>query len=475
MCVKLIGILASACLFVSSALSIATPQHGDFRRDDSTQAIPPSEDPWYTAPDGYESASPGAILRNRTAPSSLISAAGANCSTAYQLLYRTTASQGNATFAVNTILVPQDPTNALLSYQIPYDSAYINSSPSYTLSQQVYTDIKNALGKGYFVTVPDYEGPLASFTAGHMSGYATLDGVRATLNGAELYGLPDDTLYATWGYSGGALATEWAAELQADYASDLSFAGSAMGGLTPNITSVLQSINMKVSAGLAPVSNPSSLLLRLVLQTSIHTNLRCIACNYRPPEPMARDSRLGLRQAHHQYSWPLHGGQLPCRGKLLTISSRIILRVSGHLPLLCRWTFRYFRPRSVIGSRSGRRHGSARRAADACLRVQGHQRSNISYRGYRCAGELILRAGCQYLVPAEHSGFAWIRTDQWRPCCDTVLGRCIDRHVRGFILHDRVYDSKRDCSESGWGIWTLNDCGMPRHYKKGMSHVARGC
>lgn len=258
--IKLIGILASACLFVQSAIAIATPQHGDFRRDDSTQAIPPSEDPWYTAPDGYESASPGAILRNRTAPNSLISAAGTNCSTAYQLLYRTTASQGNATFAVNTVLVPQDPTNALLSYQIPYDSAYINSSPSYTLSQQVYSDIKIALGKGYFVTVPDYEGPLASFTAGHMSGYATLDGVRATLNGADLYGLPEDTLYATWGYSGGALATEWAAELQADYASELSFAGSAMGGLTPNVTSVLQSINLKASAGLAPVSNPRSLL-----------------------------------------------------------------------------------------------------------------------------------------------------------------------------------------------------------------------
>ncbi|KAJ4393962.1 hypothetical protein N0V93_003179 [Gnomoniopsis smithogilvyi] len=252
MSVKFAGLLAAACFFMQGALAIATPRLGSLKRDDSTQAIPPSEDPWYTAPDGYESTSPGAILRNRTAPNSLIQAAGSNCSTAYQLLYRTTASQGNATFAVNTVLVPQDPTNALLSYQIPYDSAYINSSPSYTLSQQVYSDIKIALGKGYFVTVPDYEGPLASFTAGHMSGYATLDGVRATLNGAELYGLSDDTLYATWGYSGGALATEWAAELQADYASELSFAGSAMGGLTPNVTTVLETINLKISAGLAP-------------------------------------------------------------------------------------------------------------------------------------------------------------------------------------------------------------------------------
>lgn len=252
--VTFVEFLASACVLMYGAVAIAAPQTGDLRRDDNTQVVPPSQDPWYTAPDGYESASPGTVLRNRTAPNSLVQAAGSNCSKAYQLLYRTTASQGNATFAVNTVLVPQNPINALLSYQIPYDSAYINSSPSYTLSQQVYSDIQVALGKGYFVTVPDYEGPLASFTAGHMSGYATLDGVRATLNGADLYGLLDDTLYATWGYSGGALATEWAAELQEEYASELSFAGAAMGGLTPNVTSVLQAINLKSSAGLAPVS-----------------------------------------------------------------------------------------------------------------------------------------------------------------------------------------------------------------------------
>lgn len=170
------------------------------------------------------------------------------------MLYRTTASQGNATFAVTTIFVPSsDPVDALLSYQIPYDSAYINASPSYSLYGGVYEDIKVALGKGYFVTVPDYEGPLASFTAGHMSGYATLDGIRATLSAADMYGMSSDPLYAMWGYSGGALATEWASELQLDYASELNFAGAAMGGLTPNVTNVLLSINMKVSAGLAPV------------------------------------------------------------------------------------------------------------------------------------------------------------------------------------------------------------------------------
>ncbi|KAF3761640.1 hypothetical protein M406DRAFT_64820 [Cryphonectria parasitica EP155] len=216
--------------------------------------LPPSEDPWYTAPDGYEDAAPGEILRNRTAPGNLVSVVGSNCSAAYNLLYRTTASQGNVTFAVTTVLVPQSDvaTNAVLSYQIPYDSAWIDASPSYALYESVPSDIKIALGKGYFVIVPDYEGPLASFTAGHMSGYATLDNVRAALNAADLYDLPDDPYYAVWGYSGGALASEWAAELQLDYAPELDFAGAALGGLTPNVTSVLLQINAKISAGLAP-------------------------------------------------------------------------------------------------------------------------------------------------------------------------------------------------------------------------------
>lgn len=254
--------LALASLAVQSALALATPragleqqQHQQAARA-SSQVLPPSEDPWYTAPAGYESTTPGTVLRNRTAQGDLASVVGSNCSAAYNLLYRTTASQGNATFAVTTVLVPQTipaGTSALLSYQIPYDSAYINASPSYSLYQGVSQDIRIALGKGYYVVVPDYEGPLASFTAGHMSGYATLDGVRAALNAADLYDLPADPYYAVWGYSGGALASEWAAELQEDYAPDLDFAGAALGGLTPNVTSVLLSINAKLSAGLAPV------------------------------------------------------------------------------------------------------------------------------------------------------------------------------------------------------------------------------
>lgn len=108
---------------------------------------------------------------------------------------------------------------------------------------------------GLFVSVPDYEGPLASFTAGVISGHATIDSVRAVLS----LGLGLNTTsprVALWGYSGGALAAEWASELQGQYAPELSetIVGVALGGLTPNISSVFETIRGTSFAGLTPSS-----------------------------------------------------------------------------------------------------------------------------------------------------------------------------------------------------------------------------
>jgi hypothetical protein len=116
-------------------------------------------------------------------------------------------------------------------------------SPSYTFYNGSLVDppISTTLGLGWFVNVPDYEGPLASFTAGVQSGHATIDSIRAVLS--PDFGLKSNAKYALWGYSGGALASEWAAELQVQYAPELNFAGAAVGGLTPNVTSVFEAVN----------------------------------------------------------------------------------------------------------------------------------------------------------------------------------------------------------------------------------------
>jgi len=52
-----------------------------------------------------------------------------------------------------------------------------------------------------------------------------------------------------WGYSGGALASEWAAELQTKYAPEISFVGMAIGSVTPNVEIVFNTINKGLFAG----------------------------------------------------------------------------------------------------------------------------------------------------------------------------------------------------------------------------------
>lgn len=56
-----------------------------------------------------------------------------------------------------------------------------------------------------------------------------------------------------WGYSGGAIPTEWAAELQTIYAPELDIVGAAVGGAIPDLRSTAFTINKGHFAGFAVV------------------------------------------------------------------------------------------------------------------------------------------------------------------------------------------------------------------------------
>jgi hypothetical protein len=66
------------------------------------------------------------------------------------------------------------------------------------------------------------------------------------------FGLAANARYSLWGYSGGSIAAENAAELQIQYAPELDFAGVAVGGLVANLMDILPMINGTIWAGLAP-------------------------------------------------------------------------------------------------------------------------------------------------------------------------------------------------------------------------------
>ncbi|CEI62091.1 hypothetical protein FVEN_g3124 [Fusarium venenatum] len=232
-----------------------------------SEPVPPSKDPWYTAPPGFENAEPGTVLRVRPAPGNLTSIT-TNSSASYNILYRTTDSHFKPTWAVTTLLVPElgpdslaqqkYQQSALLSFHVPYDSADVDASPSYTMysaSNDSSASYMAALGSGLFVSVPDYEGPLASFTAGIMSGHAILDSIRAVMSVGLGLNVTNSPRVALWGYSGGAFATEWASELAVQYAPDLTagpVVGAAMGAPLANLSAFMHSTNGQAMAGVIP-------------------------------------------------------------------------------------------------------------------------------------------------------------------------------------------------------------------------------
>ncbi|KAJ3493172.1 hypothetical protein NLG97_g4902 [Lecanicillium saksenae] len=248
-------------LLLLNAIAFALPPTGR-----GVKPVPPSDDPFYTPPSGFERAAPGAILRSRAVPNPLaiLNLLPVKLHGAYQLLYRTTDTRGNPQATVTTVMVPENADTAkLLSYQIAEDAPWINCAPSYAL--QGFNNPLNgvtgnaeiilmiaALKQGWIVNTPDYEGPDAAFSSGIQAGQATLDSVRAALASGNITGISSSARYQMWGYSGGSIASEWAAELQPSYAPELEFAGAAFGGLIPNLTEAALTMNKGPATGLIP-------------------------------------------------------------------------------------------------------------------------------------------------------------------------------------------------------------------------------
>ena len=100
------------------------------------------------------------------------------------------------------------------------------------------------LARNYAVIVTDHQGPQQAYAAGRISGHAVLDSIRAAVN-APWLGLAPSSPIGISGYSGGAVAAGWAAELAPTYAPDLNIAGVVMGGAPVDYRILLGSMNGK--------------------------------------------------------------------------------------------------------------------------------------------------------------------------------------------------------------------------------------
>ena len=222
----------------------------------------PADDPFYEPPPGYHHAEPGTVLRSRDVELAFLGLIPQRvCAT--QLLYRTTDMDGRPEATVTTVLVPAErgPENPcpLLSYQVAIDAVTSRCFPSYALSrgalavgalaQFEFVLVAAALAEGWAVSVPDHEGPNGRWGAPCEPGYRVLDGVRAAL-GCERLGLSASAPVGLWGYSGGGLATAWAAEMTAGYAPELNVVGAVLGSPVGDLGNTFRRLNGSVLSGL---------------------------------------------------------------------------------------------------------------------------------------------------------------------------------------------------------------------------------
>ncbi|MDE1671041.1 lipase family protein [Nocardia gipuzkoensis] len=229
--------------------------------------LPPGFDPAFyrPAPETYTDLAPGRIIAARQVNLANLSLIPVNVD-AWQLSYRSTNSRDEPIPAVATVIKPRGHVadRPLFSYQIAEDSTGNYCMPSYqlqmgsipatltgsTLVAAQFLEVQAALAQGWAVVVPDHQGPDSAYAAGPLAGRITLDGIRAAENFAPMQLSGTATKVGMMGYSGGAIATGWAAELKRSYAPELHVVGTAEGGIPADLSAALRMANGNLSAGL---------------------------------------------------------------------------------------------------------------------------------------------------------------------------------------------------------------------------------
>jgi hypothetical protein len=246
---------------------------------------------------------PGAILKRRA-----ITVSFGTISTpvaAEQLLYRTTDQLGDPSVTVTTVIEPAAARIApkIVGYLSFYDGLGEQCDPSYTIrggqpdpaTQQEAEEeellVTFYLAHGFTVTIPDFEGEGLHWMAGRESGYGTLDALRAT----ETYmHAPANTPVGLSGYSGGAVAADWASELAPAYAPKLNIVGVAEAAIPVDYKHMLAYING------TPVYSAAIPAILIGLARAYHLDLAPYLSAY-GAKVVAAENNVCLDQVFGQY------------------------------------------------------------------------------------------------------------------------------------------------------------------------------
>ncbi len=239
---------------------IGQPHHEPLRP--RVRPVVPAKDPFHQPPEGFEHARPGTVLRSRDVELAFLGVIPQKF-TATQLLYRTTDFQGEPQAGVTTVVIPTERSSErplpIMSYQCAIDAVASRCFPSYAMrrgaraigavAQFEFLLVAAALAEGWAVSVPDHEGSAGMWGAPFEPGYHILDGIRAAID-HEAFGLTAESPVGLWGYSGGGLASAWAAEVQHAYAPELNVVGAVLGSPVGDLGHAFRRLNGSIYAGL---------------------------------------------------------------------------------------------------------------------------------------------------------------------------------------------------------------------------------
>ncbi|KBZ63882.1 lipase family protein [Mycobacterium colombiense] len=239
---------------------LARPPHEELQH--KVRPLLPSDDPFYQPPLGFQHAEPGTVLRSRDVELAFLGLIRQPIK-AVQLLYRTMDMNGEPEATATTVIVPADlapgQSCPLLSYQCAIDAVSSRCFPSYALRRRAKALgaigqfelflIAAAVAEGWAVSVPDHEGLRGLWGAPYEPGYRVLDGIRAARN-SERLNLSSTAPVGLWGYSGGGLASAWAAEVCAEYAPELDIVGAVLGSPVGDLGNTFRRLNGSFLSGL---------------------------------------------------------------------------------------------------------------------------------------------------------------------------------------------------------------------------------
>ncbi|WP_161554260.1 lipase family protein [Stenotrophobium rhamnosiphilum] len=222
----------------------------------ATNAVPfapkPDADEFYAQPNPMPKLALGTILKSRAvtfAPVGSVPMSNA----AWQLQFISRDVNGKSIAAIATVVKPTvagTGPSPLLAFQYAEDSLGSHCAPSHTLTGSTANSVSQlestqpllGLAAGWTVVYPDHEGPYSAYGAGRLAGQITLDSIRAALSFQPL-GLSSNTQVGMWGYSGGAIATAWAASLQKAYAPEINIVAVASGGTPADVLGIAKNLD----------------------------------------------------------------------------------------------------------------------------------------------------------------------------------------------------------------------------------------